>query len=85
MKKKNAAHAVIAVCTVILLCAIFIMSAEPAPESEETSLIIGRTIGRIMEPDFSGMTAAEQTGDVIHVATTSVTLQARTMWEIEHT
>ena len=61
MKKKNAARCVIAACTVILLCAIYIMSAEPAKRSSEMSLSVGRTIGKIINPDFDIMTASEQT------------------------
>lgn len=53
-------HRIFLVFTVIWMLLIFLMSAQPAPESTATSLTVGRMVCTVFVPGYRNMSAVEQ-------------------------
>ena len=53
-------HRIFLVFTVLWMLLIFLMSAQPAPESTATSLTVGRMVCTVFVPGYRDMSAIEQ-------------------------
>ena len=53
-------HRIFLVFTVIWMLLIFLMSAQPAPESTTTSLTVGRMVCTVFVPGYRNMSAVDQ-------------------------
>ena len=53
-------HRIFLVFTVLWMLLIFLMSAQPAPESTATSLTVGRMVCTVFIPGYRNMSAVEQ-------------------------
>ncbi|MDD7326848.1 MAG: VanZ family protein [Lachnospiraceae bacterium] len=53
-------HRIFLVFTVLWMLLIFLMSAQPAPESTATSLTVGRMVCTVFVPGYRNMSAVEQ-------------------------